>query len=1644
MFKKVFNIIVFVLFVFYSISNTTVIIFASSSLDITDIKINGNANYSNYSLNPGEEFGLSIFGKNNTGIDIKNLFVNFDFKSIDQTNINNYFSYNGTDLRGVINYGTTINPIPSSAYDINNGFSSEITNGSIPLVLNTKTMFLDRVSNSNSGIKISNDIKTYENIINYNFSGKSNIDDSGVIGPINSKTIYVNVNPHITDYYFEKQDGSATTNQIQGSEAESINLVLKVKDYNGCLNISSGEVKADLSNLGLSSNETLSYISCEGDQKTAVFKKNGIKTNASLGEKIFDYTYFIATDIDGNQNNPNDPNTDFDLEDKTSTLNLTVVPASAPQVSFLSLNNDKIGGSERLSYNLSFSGSQAGDYKISINGGGNCDTGTVLKDWSSYSGANSLINETINSSSLAEGNNLIYACIKNSGGNIGSINFNLIKDTTPPTTSFLIISPANVLLNDSSVKFSCNENSIYEVRLGGTGNYDGTFIGSGVALANTEYTTSISNNLLSIGNNTIYGYCKDDATNTSFNTGSINKVRPTVSMSNITSFLDNDIDNEGLDGRDLSVSWEALNDTFDTFESYRIYLLPSNISFTGGLSYVGLLSNKNTTSWTGVQNTKKDSLGNDLASGGSYKVCINIMGKSGNFGQESCSSPAILTSDIVLNAKITSAKFTSNTTLELTTDTTLDTNLSSHSGGLISYVYNQNTINPTGVLSVSGKKINLIIPNLNNIGATGSNIIMQTGALRSQGGGFNKYETFNTINDGQLPTISGFVNNTASIYNNYFSGSIDVLFNFGENMKGAGSTKIVFDRTSGNASPQKIFNITNNSNLTSGNHNETISLSGLLVSGTKYNMKIIGEDLAGNSVNTGSIIVGFDNTGPSKPTLIHRENTSSTTPILTWNASNDDSGNGSGVDKYILKIYNGNSCAGGEIQTLESTTTSKNTNSLTNGTYSWNLSPIDKLGNIGQISNCDSFLVDTTIPTIENLLIKDLNINSTSFTSSGNDLEITANLTNTDLNHIIADLSLLTGNSSHTGVICGSPISGISCSYNLGVVKYSFKTGFAGNIGEASKSITLNVSTPSGVTTISKNISITVDSTPPTIANIISPINQTYGGNSLNISWNGLSDNNLEKVFIAYKKGSGSYVDIYSGSNISPYSLDITNFISGNYQIKITGKDRAGNTSFKESSIFTLDKTKPVIANTVFTSIVNGSYIKGNQVFNITWNAGDITDTGGLAGSPITLEYSTNSGGNWNIIAQNLANNGSYNWNIGNLNSKEVKLRIKAIDTFGNESNYIESSLFTIDSSAPGLNLEIGTPPNGVFINNNGFDIISTLSDNIELKSVFYNFKNTSSNSYWDGNSYSGVNTWVKLKDLTGINYSLNELINPTIINGNTYDFTLKLVDRSGNETLSTTREYIGDNINPTLNITNSSGSYFSGSLNILGTSLDSGAGISSIKISIKKGNNYWNGNSFVGSEQILATQTSNNYTNWNYNFVAHASENDGENYEVIVYAYDKSYKVNNTSSGNINIVLDKTGPVIDSDIFTINTSGIFLGGNDFLITWDKTKIISSGSILKVNPITLEFFNGNNWQLVGNNLENSGSYNFTLPLVDINNARFRITSFDEISNSSNTILSNTFIIDSTPPTINSIETMDLNANGQIDALQVFFFRKYFR
>ena len=182
----------------------------------------------------------------------------------------------------------------------------------------------------------------------------------------------MNVKPHIIDYSFKKSDDTTITSQIQGDQTDAINLIVQVKDYNGCANIDGGVVTADLSQLGFNTNEALIYQSCEADGKTAIFKKSGITTLASTGDKTFTYSMFTAKDEDNNMTDPTDPNTLFDDEDKKSNVVLTVIPPSAPTVSIASTSELSIGGPSKPSSLITFSATQGREFKVAVGSDGSC------------------------------------------------------------------------------------------------------------------------------------------------------------------------------------------------------------------------------------------------------------------------------------------------------------------------------------------------------------------------------------------------------------------------------------------------------------------------------------------------------------------------------------------------------------------------------------------------------------------------------------------------------------------------------------------------------------------------------------------------------------------------------------------------------------------------------------------------------------------------------------------------------------------------------------------------------------------------------------------------------------------------------------------------------------------------------------------------------------------------------------------------------------------------------------------------------------------------------------------------------------------------------------------------------------------------
>lgn len=134
---------------------------------------------------------------------------------------------------------------------------------------------------------------------------------------------------------------------------------------------------------------------------------------------------------------------------------------------------------------------------------------------------------------------------------------------------------------------------------------------------------------------------------------------------------------------------------------------------------------------------------------------------------------------------VLSARFTSDTNLELTTDATLDTAPLSHSGSLISFVVGSTTYTGVTIASINGTKLNVTIPSLGNPAATGTGLLVLTGAIRANGGGYNNYVSNPApITDAQVPVISAFSKTTPPQYGSFYKGDITLNYTFSEGMSG--------------------------------------------------------------------------------------------------------------------------------------------------------------------------------------------------------------------------------------------------------------------------------------------------------------------------------------------------------------------------------------------------------------------------------------------------------------------------------------------------------------------------------------------------------------------------------------------------------------------------------------------------------------------------------------------------------------------------------------------------------------------------------------------------------------------------------------------------------------------------------------------
>ncbi|HUU58187.1 MAG TPA: hypothetical protein VMZ50_01480, partial [Phycisphaerae bacterium] len=208
------------------------------------------------------------------------------------------------------------------------------------------------------------------------------------------------------------------------------------------------------------------------------------------------------------------------------------------------------------------------------------------------------------------------------------------------------------------------------------------------------------------------------------------------------------------------------------------------------------------------------------------------------------------------------------------------------------------------------------------------------------------------------------------------------------------------------------------------------------------------------------------------------------------------------------------------------------------------------------------------------------------------------------------------------------------------------------------------------------NATFTIDSTAPVVT-VTSPNGAEYlkGGSVHTITWT-VTETNRDTVKLEYStNGGGAWTEIVAADpDDGSYDWTVPDVDSAQCLVRVTATDKAGNTgSDVSNATFTIDSTDPVIAITAPTA---GALLRGGTAQVIAWTTIDANpDT-------VKIEFSSNDGGSWTVVAASEADDGSYDWAVPVV-SGQCALRLTATDRVGRTDS--DEVHFVVDSTPPAI-----------------------------------------------------------------------------------------------------------------------------------------------------------------------------------------------------------------------------------------------------------------------------------------------------------------------------------------------------------------------
>jgi hypothetical protein len=187
------------------------------------------------------------------------------------------------------------------------------------------------------------------------------------------------------------------------------------------------------------------------------------------------------------------------------------------------------------------------------------------------------------------------------------------------------------------------------------------------------------------------------------------------------------------------------------------------------------------------------------------------------------------------------------------------------------------------------------------------------------------------------------------------------------------------------------------------------------------------------------------------------------------------------------------------------------------------------------------------------------------------------------------------------------------------------------------------------------------------------------GGETTAINWSGTDSVEPIDTYVLRYRGfdTGGFDTLaVKGPSVGDSTWTIPDTHTQEARIQIEAIDKSGTSVFDTSPRLTIDNRVPSVS---LDQAPSDTALAGGDTYGLRWTA---TDSFGLDTTPITLEYSPDSGANWETIGTELTNSGQFDWTIPSGNTDSGLVRITAVDTVG-ITGYDTSGLFTVDSIDP-------------------------------------------------------------------------------------------------------------------------------------------------------------------------------------------------------------------------------------------------------------------------------------------------------------------------------------------------------------------------